>query len=547
VSALVADILQQHSSMTAQRVNFDSTWQRIAELIDPDNALFTQKLGWQGQRRDQFQFDSTGQLALGRFASIMESVISPRTQQWHALAPSDDTLRKNRKVMAWCEEATRRLFRARYAPVAGFVSASSEHYRALGAYGNGCTYVEDIPGRTLRYSSEFIGHLSVARDAWGLVNVVHREFVLTVAQAQQKFKTLPPRFARERPDREFTFIHCVRPRKDRDPQRKDFRGMAFGSYYVCTDAPDAVIDEGGFRTMPYIYSMYETAPGETYGRGPASKVLPTLNTINEQQKTILRAGQLAVRPPLLLPDEDVLSNFSMRESALNYGAIDSMGQPRVLPLNTGANIPVGLELVQDARSVINDAFFVTLFQILVENPRMTATEALLRAQEKGELLGPPAGRQQTTYLGPLIERELDLLDKAGVLDDMPRELEEAGGFLEIEYTSPLDRFQRAQEGAGIMQTVETLGLMAQYDPKAMRVMNFERAARRMAEVAGAPADILNDEAEMAAMDEADAAQQNMAMMLEAAPAAGKAAKDLAQAQQIAGAGGTAGLLGAMGG
>jgi hypothetical protein len=371
--------------------------------------------------------------------------------------------------------------------------------------------------------------------------------VLTTAQAQQKFKALPPRFARERPDREFTFIHCVRPRRDRDPQRKDFRGMAFASYYVCTDVPDAIIDEGGYRTMPYIYSMYSTAPGETYGRGPASKVLPTLNTINEQQKTILRAGQLAVRPPLLLPDEDVLSNFSMRESALNYGAIDSMGQPRVLPLNTGANIPVGLELVQDARSVINDAFFVTLFQILVENPRMTATEALLRAQEKGELLGPPAGRQQTTYLGPLIERELDLLDAAGVLDDMPRELADAGGTLEIEYTSPLDRFQRAQEGAGIMQTVETLGLMAQYDPKAMRVMNFERAARRMAEVAGAPADILNDEAEMQAMDAADAAQQNMAMMLEAAPAAGKAAKDLAQAQQIAGAGGTAGLLGAMGG
>jgi hypothetical protein len=98
-----------------------------------------------------------------------------------------------------------------------------------------------------------------------------------------------------------------------------------------------------------------------------------------------------------------------------------------------------------------------------------------------------------------------------------------------------------------MQTVETLGLMAQYDPKAMRVMNFERAARRMAEVAGAPADILNDENELAAMDEADAQQQQMAMMLEAAPAAGRAAKDLAQAQQIAGAGGTASLLGAMGG
>jgi hypothetical protein len=544
--ALIADLMQMHAGMASQRVNFEPTWQRIAELIDPDNALFTQKLGWQGARRDQQQFDSTGQLALERFASIMESVISPRTQQWHALEPSDDSLRRNPKVMAWCEDATRRLFRARYAPMAGFVSASSEHYRSLGAYGNGCTFIEDIPGRTLRYTAEFIGSMFAARDAWGMVNTVHREFTLTVAQARQKFGTLPPQFAKDRDDREFSFLHCVRPRKDRDPQRKDFRGWEFASYYICPER-NTIVSEGGYRTMPYIYSMYSTAPGETYGRGPASKVLPTLNTINEQQKTILRAGQLAVRPPLLLPDEDVLSNFSMRESALNFGAVDAMGQARVMPLNTGANIPIGLELVQDGRSVINDAFFVTLFQILVENPRMTATEALLRAQEKGELLGPPAGRQQTTYLGPTIERELDLLDQAGVLDDMPPELEEAGGMLRVQYTSPLDRFQRAQEGAGIMQTVEAIGLISQYDQSAMRVVNFERAARRMAEVSGAPSDILNTEDELAEMDAQQAQKDQMAMLLEAAPAAGRAAKDLAQAQSIAGAGGTAGLLGAMGG
>lgn len=550
MSELVADILRDQSQMAAQRYNHDTIWQRIAELIDPDNALFTQQAGWQGQRRDQYQFDSTGQLALERFQSIMESVISPRTQQWHAMMPQDPALRANRKVMAWCEEFTRRLFRARYAPMAGFITASSEHYRSLGAYGNGCTYVDEIPGRTLRYNAEFIGDMYVSRDAYGLVRKVHRKFVLTAQQAKQKFveDRLPNVIKRATDPREFTFIHCVKPRNDRDPERRDYRGMEFASYYVCVDAADGIIAESGYRTMPYIYSMYSTAPRETYGRGPASKILNTLNTINEKQKTILRAGQRAVDPPLLLPDEDILSEFSLRAGALNYGGVDSMGQARVMPLQTGANMPLALEMIQDDRSIINDALFVTLFQILVENPRMTATEALLRAQEKGELLGPPMGRQQTTYLGPMIEREIDLLARVpGMVDDMPPELAEAGGMLEIEYTSPLDQFQRAREGTGIMATVEVLGLMAQYDPKAMQVMNFPRAARRLAEINGAPYDVLNDDEEIAALDAADAEQQQMAAMLEAAPAAGKAALDMAKAQQIAGAGSTAGLLGAMGG
>ena len=39
--------------------------------------------------------------------------------------------------------------------------------------------------------------------------------------------------------------------------------------------------------------------------------------------------------------------------------------------------------------VINDAFLVTLFQILTETPEMTATEVIERTREKGALLSPP--------------------------------------------------------------------------------------------------------------------------------------------------------------
>ena len=63
----------------------------------------------------------------------------------------------------------------------------------------------------------------------------------------------------------------------------------------------------------------------------------------------------------------------------------------------------------------------------------------------------------------------------------------------------------------------------------------------MADVWGAPASIFNTEDEQAAKDMKDAQLAQAQQMLAAAPVIGKSAKDMAQAQQIAG---TNGLLGA---
>ena len=70
------------------------------------------------------------------------------------------------------------------------------------------------------------------------------------------------------------------------------------------------------------------------------------------------------------------------------------------------------------------------------------------------LLGPLAGRQMSEFLGPMVERELDLLARAGQIPPMPQELAEAGGEYKIEYDSPLARAQRAEEGVAIVRTFE---------------------------------------------------------------------------------------------
>lgn len=536
MSATASDILRDQSAMESARFQFDSTNQRIASLIWPAAALFLQNDSTQGQRRDEETFDSTGQLALNRFAAAVESLLTPRTQQWHGLEPRFEQLANNHAIKLYCESVTSILFKARYSQRAGFTYASSETYMSLGAFGNGCIFLDDDVGKDLRYRSLYVGEIWVGVDYAGRVDRVHRKFKLTAHQARTKPEwkdKLPKNVMDAKGDMEFDFLHCVKDNRNYDPSRRDYRGMRYSSYYLVCGVQE-IIEESGYRTMPYLFSRFSTAPRETYGRGPASMVLNTLNLINEQQKTLLRAGQHAVLPPLMTVDDDALEGFNMKSGALNRGWLDENGQPRVQPFQNGANLPLGQEFVLDSRAVINSAFFVDLFQILLEQPQMTATEALLRAQEKGELLGPTVGRQQSELLSPMIERELDILSSVpGLLPEMPPELREAGGFMAVKFTSPLDRMQQAGDGAAMNRWLEQMVPVAQVKPEVLNGIDWSKWARKAADIQGVPEDVrLPEDAEIAINDQ-EAQMQQAAQLVQAAPLLGKAAADQARAQQLA--------------
>lgn len=527
-------LLQRQAGMESERYNFETQWQRIAELIEPQSAQFQTRDEMQGQRRDFYQFDSTGALALERFAAAMESMVTPRTQKWCKLVAADKDLRNDILVQRYLDNVNDILFARRYAATAGFTTATNEYYTSLGAYGTSCMASEDdYRGRGIRYQTQYLGDVWLANNFQGVCDTVHRKFEWDARQALQKFGPGPDLiFEKEagKPNpRKFHFLQCVSPTEDYSTQTQ-FRRMPIASHYVCIET-QSVVQSGGYFTMPLIASRFSTAPRETYGRSPASRVLNVLNTVNEKQKTVLRAGQRSVEPPLLLPDDDVLRGFNMKSGALNYGGLDDQGNPRVVPLTTGANMPIGLEMIQDDQRIINESFYVTLFQILIENPRMTATEAMLRAQEKGALLAPPMGRQQTEFLGPLIQRDIDVAMRQGVLPEMPPQLAERNGMIEIEYDAPINKLAMADDAVAVQRTLEAVTPMAQIDPTVLDGFRLPIAAQIIARANGMPAEAMATEDEMAAKDAQRAAQAQAQALLTAAPVLSESAKNIAQAQQ----------------
>jgi hypothetical protein len=178
-------------------------------------------------------------------------------------------------------------------------------------------------------------------------------------------------------------------------------------------------------------------------------------------------------------------------------------------------------MIEEERNLINDAFLVTLFQILTESPQMTATEVIERTNEKGILLAPTVGRQQSEYLGPLIDRELDLLSQMGLLDPMPDILKEAKGEYQVVYTSPLSRAMRAQEAAGFMRTVENVKELVAItsDPSLLDPFDFDVAIPQIAEIQAVPESWMASPEKIAGKRQDRAKQQQIAQTIQAAPAA----------------------------
>jgi hypothetical protein len=217
----------------------------------------------------------------------------------------------------------------------------------------------------------------------------------------------------------------------------------------------------------------------------------------------------------------------LKPGGLTHGGLDANGRPTVVPLQTGANLPITEMMMEQKREAISAAFLNSLFLALVDNREMTATEVLERAKEKGQLVTPTTGRQESEALGPQITREIHIMQRQGLLPPLPPELEEAGGDFEIVYDNEAARLQRADEALAIERTsVWVLGAVAQgADPTMVEVIDWHQATRELGEINGMPSKLLKDKyaVDQAVAAQAKAAEQERALQM--AAQAASVAKD----------------------
>lgn len=515
----VAYYMNLFSQVRIRRVNFEAQWMEAASLCWPEwmNAFTYGHIISPGVKWTQFQIDSHAAIASHRFMSIVNYILTPDNLVWSVIKPSNKDLLKDRATRIWFQDTTKVLWKERYAYPANFIGQNQQNLQCLGVFGNHGMFIEERQslhsGQGLSYRSEMAG-IYILQNEQGIVDGYIRHFRRDARQAYQKWGgKIPPvlKAALEINSKTlFNFFQIVHPRGDWCPwEVATPKGKKWASCYISVEGY-CILEESGYRSFPLPYGRYMQAPEEEYGRGPAQMVLPALKTKNAIKRDFLKQAHLAGDPAYLVGD-DGLVDFKTHSGAFNYGGVNADGKPLVATLPTG-NIQISEEAMKVEGQFVDDGFLVTLYADLLDDAKkqvqLSARQVMERAAEKGIFMSP-LGRQMTEYLGPMIDRELDVLSSLGKLPEFTPAMREAKGEYELVYTSMLGRSAKVQEAAATMQFLDQVGDIAQKtgDPSVMDNIELDDALKIIAEAGGVPEEVMSSAASKAAKAKARQAAQ----------------------------------------
>lgn len=535
---VATEVMREVDTEKADRGNFESLWTQAARRVHPRGDNFQGRNVTPGERRTEWQFDSKPVLALERWCAVMLGMVMPPSERYHGFQAEERSIRKNLDVKAWCEELREDVFQMRYSTRSAFAGQVNEVWMSTGAFGTGMMFIDDRPGRPVNYKSLDLAKTWIREGENGKVDYAIRQLDLTADQSISMFGThnLPEQIvkaAENQPKKTWEFYQRIKPREQVNKRAQfSIERMRWQSDYVCA-VEKKHMETGGYRVFPIAVMRATTTSNEIYGRGPAMTVLADIKMKNEIWRTVLRSSHRMAEPTMLLADDAALAPFQMQPGFRNKGYLKSSdGTPLAQQLKWEGDLNPAMIVAQATDKDIDDAFLMTIFQLMLTNPNMTATEVLERIRERGMLLTPSAGRIFAEFVGGMAERECDILQERGKINEMPAQLEEAGGGVDVTDDSPLAKAQKSSRAIGFDRTVQQITPLAQVNPKIMQRFDLDNILPELAEIHGMPMDwLLTDDAYAALMDE-QAKKEASETMAGAAPGLAAASKDAAQARLL---------------
>ena len=514
---LAKNLLKRFDRLKSQRQNWESHWQEIADYMQPRKADVT-KTRSRGDKRTELIFDSSPLQSVELLAASLHGMLTNPSTPWFSLRFKEEDMEFEDEAKEWLESATETMYAA--FNKSNFQQEIFELYHDLITFGTAAMFIEEDDEDILKFSTRHINEIFIAENEKGRIDTVFRKFKLSARAAIQKFGDVSANIAtvaKKDPYEEIEILHAVYPRSDFNPKKQDKQNMPFESVYLDASSGDE-LSVSGFREFPFVVPRYLKASHEIYGRSPAMTALPDVKMLNEMSKTTIKSAQKQVDPPLLVPDDGFILPVRTVPGGLNFYRAGT--RDRIEPLNIGANTPLGLNMEEQRRNSIRNAFYVN--QLMMQNgPQMTATEVIQRNEEKMRLLGPVLGRLQSELLKPLIDRAFALILRKNLFRPAPEFL--SGKDIEIEYVSPLAKAQKSSELQSIMRAIEIMGSLSNVAPVFDHI-NMDKLVRHLAEIVGVPQKILKPQSELNAERQQAQAQQEQMMQMQ-------------QLQQVAEAGG----------
>lgn len=528
-----------------RRLQYETRWKAIRDYQLPHIGQFddTDNETNSARRKDKMIYHSVAWEANQVFASGIMNGLTPPAQPWFRLSFSNQELVDKEGVGKLLDERM---------DIIKDVLAKSNFYNVIHscylelAFGQAVLAIFPDTRYGVHFRSFTIGTYAMENGPDGSVLTFCSKSRMTTQQLADKFgeENLPQNLRNELKTgtgmkSTHKVIWFVEPNRNADPSKMWRWNKPFLSlYWLEKSQEDEWLLVGGHDEWPVPIARYLVTGDDTYGKGPGWFAEGDAKGLQLLEKDDITAVELGIKPPMMATADAAKKGINLVPGGKTY-----VNQPQaVQPLfNVQLNLQHLQQKISDLEARIKRAYNADLFLMLndMQDKNMTAREVIERTQEKLQQLGPVVQRLQFEFLGPIIERVYNILDRAGIFpqpeDEMLRAVL-ANEEIRIEYESPLQTAQRASGITGIEQLTVFVAQLAQIKPEIVDKLDYAEIVNAYAKMLGTPETVRvsdDDYNELMAQrmqqeQQQQQMQQMQAMAQTAAPAA-QAARNFSEA------------------
>ncbi|SCW39127.1 Bacteriophage head to tail connecting protein [Rhizobium mongolense subsp. loessense] len=545
------DLMAIDSRLFTAKGSIDSLHQEIAEFFYPERASFTKEITL-GEEFASHLTDFYPVLVRRELGDQISSMVRPSDSQWFKAKASNERISRASDAASFLEFMTDVNRSILYSRDSGYRRAAKDCEQDWAAFGMGWTQVAYTKKRdNLLFKTHHPKNMAGCEGPDGQVNHVHRKCDMKANAMAHLFgeSKLPQPVKNALKEKNlkdsFKVRHIFIPLDIYEPYRKFPKGAKWADIYVTEDG--TILQEIPAFTFDYIVPRWQTLDGHMYAVSPATIIaLPQARMIQRMMMTIIEAGEKQVDPPMIATQDAVVSPIDLSSNGITY--IDSEYDERLgaalRAVELGKNTGLGVDLVNDARARLADAFYINKLAPMasIQGQDVTAYQASQIVQEYIRHALPLFEPIEDEWTG----RTLDLVtekvmraggygpvDRNGIPVDMPDIL--LGQNITYEFNNSLKEARDRQVIGAFQESAQLLQAAMALDPTLRTDVDTRTAFRdAFGSVPNGRSDWLIDaqqaEASRRQMQQAMAEQQQMQQLSQGAEVAGQVGNAAQQLQ-----------------
>ncbi len=297
--------------------------------------------------------------------------------------------------------------------------------------------------------------------------------------------------ATKEPTKKFEILHVMMSAEEVygfDAQKmRDLRGKKYLSLYIDV-THKKVLQETGEPLFMYVTPAWRRLSGMNYGFSPSAiNALPDSRMLQSLARIILEQGEKAVDPPMVGDVEAFTRDQNLYAGGFTYVDLPEGRalQDVMTTINTSQGLQQGMELKQDVRALITDAFLLN--KLYLPSARdMRELEVAVRTEEFRRAALPFFTPIETEYHTPLLEEVFGRCMLMGIIDPniFPQSLR--GSDLHFTFNSPLNEAEGKKLVESYNLAVQTIAAGSQVDQTVGNLFNMRRATLDAVRGGGAP-------------------------------------------------------------